>query len=121
MFAVWCVRQIEYLITDTQALNAINIAEKFALGDASDQQLNRAWVDAWCASMRISRNTVINPNNAICRDATWVCTRVAAKSAIDGTWLTVNDVIRLQHRLGRDHDVVMKQLTTKFIEMFSQE
>ena len=49
LFAVWCVRQIEYLLDDERSINALNIAEKFANGNAVFQELYRARDLAWSA------------------------------------------------------------------------
>lgn len=49
LFAVRCARQIQHLITDKRSLNAINISEAYAIGEATDDELsaaNRAARDA---------------------------------------------------------------------------
>ena len=50
LFAVWCVRQVQYLMTDTRSINAIDVAERFANGLATDDELDAARVAAWSAA-----------------------------------------------------------------------
>ena len=47
LFAVWCARQVQHLITDQRSHDAINVAERFALGAATENEL-----DAACAAAR---------------------------------------------------------------------
>jgi hypothetical protein len=57
MFAILCVRKIQHLIEDKRSLNALDVAEAFANGDASEEELKIAWSiasdaawDAWVNS-----------------------------------------------------------------------
>ena len=62
LFAVWCARQVEYLMADERSKNAINVAEKYANGEAIDEELAAAraaardaaraaaWAAAWAAA-----------------------------------------------------------------------
>ena len=38
LFAVWCARQVEHLMTDQRSKDALNVAERFANGDATEQE-----------------------------------------------------------------------------------
>jgi hypothetical protein len=42
LFAVWCARQVQHLITDSRSITAIDVAERFANGDASSDELKSA-------------------------------------------------------------------------------
>ena len=70
MFAVCCVRQRMMLVDnpDPRSLSAIEVAEKFALGEASHNELNAAWVAAWNAARDAARDAAWNAANAA-RDA----------------------------------------------------
>ena len=50
LFAVWCVRQVQHLLTDPRSLAAPDVAEKFANGLASAEELGAAWSAAWDAA-----------------------------------------------------------------------
>ena len=50
LFAVWCARQVEHLLTDERSKNAINVAEKYANGDATNEDLTAAWAAARAAA-----------------------------------------------------------------------
>jgi hypothetical protein len=39
LFAVWCARQTEHLLTDERSRNAINVAERYAHGQATKEEL----------------------------------------------------------------------------------
>jgi hypothetical protein len=42
LFAVWCARQVQHLMTDARSLNALDVAEKFANGLVGYEELNSA-------------------------------------------------------------------------------
>ena len=50
LFAVWCARQVQHLMTDDRSINALDVAEKFANGLATDKELAAASAAAWAAS-----------------------------------------------------------------------
>ena len=72
LYAVWCARQVEHLMTDQRSRDALDVAEKFALGDASQEELAAARAAAWDAA----------------RDAAWDAARDAAW---DAAWDAARD------------------------------
>jgi hypothetical protein len=42
LFAVWCARQVEHLMTDRRSKDALNVAERFAIGEAKQEELSAA-------------------------------------------------------------------------------
>jgi hypothetical protein len=73
LFAVWCARQVQHLMTDQRSLNALDIAEKFANGEATEEELTTAG-DAARGAARVAARGAAG-------DAAWVATRVAARVA----------------------------------------
>ena len=49
LFAVWCARQVQHLVKDQRAIDAIDVAERFANGLADHEALRQARVAAWTA------------------------------------------------------------------------
>ena len=52
LFAVWCARQIQHLLTDQSSFEALDVAEKYALGQATKEGLTAAWYAARVAAVR---------------------------------------------------------------------
>ncbi|CAJ3973380.1 bacteriophage protein [Burkholderia pseudomallei] len=62
LFAVWCARQVEHLMQDQCSKDALNVAERFANGEATDEERaaardaaraaarDAAWATAWGAA-----------------------------------------------------------------------
>ena len=42
LFAVWCARQVQHLMTDQRSLDALDVAERYANGQATEAELNAA-------------------------------------------------------------------------------
>jgi len=49
LFAVWCARQVQHLMTSNASLAALDVAEKYTNNDATEDELNSARVAAWAA------------------------------------------------------------------------
>jgi len=61
LYAVWCARQVQHLMTDQRSLNALDVAERYANGQATDKELSAAWAtakDAWVTG-DIARGTAL--------------------------------------------------------------
>ena len=50
LFACWCVRQIWHLLTDERSRAVIDVAERFAVGAATQDELKAAARDAYSAA-----------------------------------------------------------------------
>jgi len=49
-YAVWCARQVQHLMTDERSLSALDMVERHANGEATDEQLAAAWESARAAA-----------------------------------------------------------------------
>ena len=50
LYAVWCARQVQHLMTDPRSLVALDIAEQYANGEATQAKLAAAEDAAWAAA-----------------------------------------------------------------------
>jgi hypothetical protein len=81
LFAVWCARQVQHLMTDQRSIDALDVAERFANGKASDSEL----AAALAAARDAARPTALGAAGAAMAaawGATWGA-RVAAWGARD--------------------------------------
>ena len=79
LFACWCVRQVWHLLADERSRNAVEVAQRFAVGDATEQELVAARDAAWAAAWAAAR--------AAARDAAWAA---AGDAAGDAAWAAQN-------------------------------
>lgn len=84
LFAVWCARQVEHLMQDQRSKDALNVAERFANGDASDEELAAAWAAARAAAGAAARAAA----RAAAWDAVW---DAAWAAAWDAAWAAARD------------------------------
>ena len=73
LFAVWCARQVQHLMKDQRSIDALDVAERFANGQATKEELAvakaAAWKAAWSAAWK----------------AAWATAWKAARSARDAS------------------------------------
>ena len=58
LYAVWCARQVQHLMTDPRLMAALDVAERHANGEATDDELTAAedaaedvaWRESWAAA-----------------------------------------------------------------------
>jgi hypothetical protein len=50
LYAVWCARRVQHLMTDPRGLAALDVAKRFANDEATDSELTAARGAAWDAS-----------------------------------------------------------------------
>lgn len=75
-YAVHCARSVQHLMTDPRSIAALDVAERHANGDATDEELAAAWVAAWAAARSVADVDVT------VRDAVWAA-RAASDAASD--------------------------------------
>ena len=72
LYAVWCARRVQSLVEDSRSVTALDVAERYANGAASNDELAAAWAAASAAASAAARNAW---------DAAWDATRNAASAA----------------------------------------
>ena len=78
LYAVWCAREVQHLMTDPRSINAIDVAERYANGQATDAELDAAMAEAWVAARDAAEAVVA-------RGAAWAA-RAAAWAARGAAW-----------------------------------
>jgi len=76
LYAVWCARQVQHLMTDPRSLDALDVTERYANGQASEEELKAASYAAWAAAWA-ERDAAM----AAACDAAWDAARAAAWDA----------------------------------------
>ena len=85
LFAVWCVRRVQHLANDERIVQTLDVVERFANGEASQDELRSAKAAArdakaaaWDAAGAAAR--------AAARDAAWAAARAAGGDARAAAW-----------------------------------
>ena len=71
LFTVDCARQVQHLMTDPRSLAALDVAERFANGLATSEELDTAWDAARAAARDAARAAAW----AAARDTAWAAAR----------------------------------------------
>jgi hypothetical protein len=79
LFSVWCARKVQHLMTDPRSVMAIDIAEKYALGEATDKELAAAGTAAGAAAWAVAGTAAGAAGTAAgaARDAAWAAAGAA--------------------------------------------
>ena len=87
LYAVWCARQVQHLMTDQRSIDALDVAERHARGLATDAELAAAWDAAWAAwaAARAAAMDALAAARAASRGAAWAA-RDAAYAAEAAAW-----------------------------------
>jgi hypothetical protein len=99
LYAVWCARQVQHLMTDQRSTEALDIAERYANGLATEEELAAARAAAGDAARAAARAAARDAARAAARaaagdaaraaawDAAWDAARAAARAAAwDAAW-----------------------------------
>ena len=76
LYAVWCARRVQHLMTDPRSLAALDVAERYATGHATDAELETARAAARAAAEAAAGDTAWAAW-AAAWDAAWAAARAA--------------------------------------------
>ena len=78
LFAVWCARQVQHLLKDQRSIDALDVAERYANGQATKEELAAAWSSAtWDAARDAAWEA-----EAAARDAAWAAAEAASEADV---------------------------------------
>lgn len=78
LYAVWCARQVQHLMTDNRSIAALDAAERYANGQATDDEIDAARTAAIDAAWDAKRGSAIDAAST----AAWAAARAAASTAV---------------------------------------
>ena len=90
LFAVWCARQVQHLMTDKRSIEALDVAERFANGLATTQELDAARYAAGTAAWD-ARDAAGAAARDAARAAAWDAAGAAARAAAWDAWDAARD------------------------------
>ncbi len=102
LFAVWCARQVQHLLTDQRSLDALDTAEKYANGLATEEELKAAWTVARAAAWDATRDAAAEAAEDAARaaaaeaaeDAAWAAAWAARTAVRDAAWAAARAAAR---------------------------
>jgi hypothetical protein len=80
LIAVRCAREVQHLMKDQRSIDALDVAERHANGEATDEELTAAWAAAWDAR-DAAWDAAGDAARAAARDAAWDAAGAAARDA----------------------------------------
>jgi hypothetical protein len=89
LYAVWCARQVQHLMTDKRSIAALDIAEGYALGNNTLAELEDARAAAWDAAWDAASDAASAAARAAARAArndASAAARAAASAARAAAW-----------------------------------
>ena len=81
LYAVWCARQVQHLMADQRSLDALDVAERYANGEATDAELAAAR-DAALDAVRAAACAAAESSATL---AAWYAA-AAASAAAEDAW-----------------------------------
>jgi hypothetical protein len=92
LFAVWCARQVEHLMKDSRSIAALDVAHRFAMGEASEEERDAAGAAAWASARAAARAAAGAAAWASAGAAAWASARASARAAArDAAWAAAGD------------------------------
>ena len=84
LFAIWCARRVQHFMADPRSIAAIDVAERYAHGEASDGELYAARDAAWGTTRGPPRAAAWAAARDAAWDAAWAAAQGVAWAAAQG-------------------------------------
>ena len=95
LFAVWCARQVQHLMADERSVAALDVAERYANQQATDDELAAARVAARSAAWASAWASAGDAAKAAAKAAAWAAaSAVAWASSLDAAWAAARSAAR---------------------------
>ena len=123
LFAVWCARRVQHLMIDPRSVAALDVAERFARGEATVEELAAArdaagaaaGVAARDAAGAAARDAARDAAGVVAWDAVWDAARDAVRAAVrDAAGVVAWDAV-----WDADWDAARAAQTKRFLEVVS--
>ena len=101
LFAVWCGRQVQHLMTDPRSTAALDVAERHANGNATDKELAAARAAARAAAWAAARAAAWAAAWDAARDAAWAAAWAAAWDAQKSKFIEMVDAAAPAERMEK--------------------
>ena len=82
LYACWCVRQVWHLLTDERSRHAVEVAERYVAGNATDVEMDAAWAAADAAARYAECDAAWAAARYAECDAAWAAAWAAARYAV---------------------------------------
>ena len=87
LYAVWCARRVQHLMADPRSVASLDVADRYANGKATADELAAARNAAWNAARNAAWDAARNAAWDAAWDAAWAAARNAAwNAAWDAAW-----------------------------------
>jgi hypothetical protein len=86
LYAVWCARQVQHLMADPRSVAALDVAERHANGQATDDELAAANSAAWSAAEPAAWSAAESATRSAAWAASWAARAATRSAAWDASW-----------------------------------
>jgi len=113
LYVVWCVRKVQHLMTDPRSLAALDVAERFANGNATADELDKARTSARSASWARAGAARAWAARAAARVVFWAiedATEAVGAAAGAAYWATDDDLADAQADARAVQEAKLRQI-----------